>query len=361
MGCTCDSPARARTRTACLLVAACVSLIAGCNELEPIKRELLTKFTKLVKQKKSPFVPRDGITTRACSLFRTANQNSEIIRDLPAEAPIHLLDKIGDWYRVRTRDGKEGYVEQKVVGGQEIIQKIQELKRSIEGIRPQAEGTTKSRANFRLSPGREQEIVEVLQAGKKFEVYERVVTVRQGQRETASGIANAAASDTPSGDSTLEDFKKDVWYKVKIEDGRVGYLYTHNMVLTPPDEIARMVPFMRMVGWQTISMTDDPDRGAKNNYLVAYAPIGKDAGCDYTKLYLMTWSSRSKHHVITSQMKLSGILPITSFQHEGRPGFSVRYLHPTKKDKLIRADFVLFRGGMKKVNEEEIPDPSRIH
>lgn len=349
-------------RTALLLMAACL-LIAGCNEVEPIKKELLKKLGTFVKPR-SPFVPRDGITIRTCSLYRSANLNSEVIRELPAEASVHLMDKVGEWYRVRTRDGREGYIEQKMIGGEEIIQQIQGLKRSIEGIPPQAEGVTKARANFRLQPGREHTVVEVLPQGKKFEVYERVVTIRHSARDSLAGQQDGpdkTASDASIGEMTLDDFKKDAWYKVKIEDGRVGYLYSHNMTLTPPEDIARLVPFMRMVAWRTINVTDDPDRGPMNNYLVAYAPIGKDAGCDYTKLYLMSWSSRLQRRIISWQMKLSGILPITGYQFEGKPGFSVRYLHPSAKDKLVRADFGASRGSIKKVSEEEVPNPSPIH
>ena len=364
MGLTCDTRSALLFRATPLLLAACFSVVGGCKDIEPIKRELKIRFAQILRHKHEPFVPRDGVTIRSCSLYRAANPNSPVIRELPAEASVHLLGKVGDWFRVRTRDATEGFVKQEMVGGQDIIQRIQELKRSIESIPPQAEGITKARANFRLQPGREHKVVEVLPQGKKFEVYERVVTVRHTHQEPMARQLDApekTASDTPSGDATSEDFKKDVWYKVKIEDGRVGYLYTHNMVLKPPDDIARMVPFMRMVAWQAISVTDDPDLGAKNNYLVAYTPIGKDPGCDYTKLYLMTWSSRLKRRVISWQLRLAGILPLSTYRYKGRPGFSVRYLHPSKKDKLVRADFAAVRGGIKKVNEEEVPNPSLIH
>ncbi len=101
------------------------------------------------------------MTMRACSLYQTANPNSEIIKKLPAETPVYLLDKMGEWYRVRTRDGREGYIEQKMIGGEEIIARTHEFRRSIEGAPAQAEGETKTKANFRLYPGRNHEIVEV--------------------------------------------------------------------------------------------------------------------------------------------------------------------------------------------------------
>jgi hypothetical protein len=349
------------------VLAAWCALSAGCQELDTLKRELLRKAESKIIKKTNPFTPKDAITLRTCSLYQTANPNSEVIRKLPAETPVHLVDRIGEYYRIRTRDGREGYLEQKAVGGQEIIQRTQELRRSIEGMPPQAEGVTKTKANFRLDPGREKPVVEVLPPGKKFEVYERVVTVRRNSTNEKMVTRGRPESQAPSledvapADEVSEELKKDVWYKVKIEDGRVGYLYTHNMKLTPPEDIAGAVPFMRMVAWRSINVTDDPDRGVKNNYIVACAPIGKDPGCDYTRLYFMNWSSTLKRRNIVWQLRISGLLPITNYHFEGKPGFSVRHLHPTKRDKLILASFVFAKGNIRKVTEEEISNSSDVH
>lgn len=352
-----------------LVLAACLVVNSGCKEAETIKRELLKKVQSQLLKKKHPFTPRDGITIRACSLYQTANPNSEVIRKLPAETPIHLIDQIGEWYRVRTREGREGYLDQRMVGGEEIIRKTYELRRSIEGMPVQAEGVTKTKANFRLEPGREHPVLEVLPPGKKFEMYERVVTVRRMPNGAGTVPTRgrelgqlAPAEENPDPSEASDDpVKKDVWYKVKVEDGRVGYVYTHNLRFTPPDEIARMVPFMRLLAWRTMNVTDDPDLGAKNNYVAAYAPIGKDPGCDYTRLYVMNWSKRLKRLVIRWQLRLNGVLPITNFHFEGKPGFSVRYLHPTKKDKLVLANFAYTKGKIKKISEEEIPGTTQIH
>jgi len=289
-----------------------------------------------------------------------------VIRKLPAETPVHLVDKVGEWFRVRTRDGREGYLEQKVVGGQDIILRTQELRKSIEGMPAQAEGVTKTKANFRLQPGREHEVIEILPPGKRFEVFERVVTARSGtssDRAATRGkkAVDQAPEEAPPADDSLDDLKKDVWYKVKIEDGRVGYIYTHNMKLTPPEDIARAVPFMRMVAWRSVNVTDDPERGAKSNYVVAYAPIGKDPGCDYTRLYLMTWSAKLKRRAISWQLGTRGILPITNYISEGRPGFSVRTLHPTRKDRLVLSSYAFVKGQIRKVGEEEMTSPSEFH
>ncbi len=360
------------------IIGFCVTIISlgiallaatGCQEVDTLKREILKKYQGQILKKKSPFTPRDGITIRASSLYQTANPNSEVTVKLPAETPVHLVDKVGEYYRARTRDGREGYLDQKVVGGQEIILKTQELRRSIEGMPPQGEGVIHTKANFRLEPGRQYEVIEILPPGKKFEVYERVVSVRRPNSPaekiaTRGKLGNRTVSleDAASVDEALDDqAKKDVWYKVKIEDGRVGYVYTHNMRLTPPEDIARIVPFMRMVGWRTVNSTDDPDQGAKNNYIVAYAPIGKDPGCDYTRLYFMTWSTKLKRRSPGWQLPINGVLPVTNYQFEGKPGFSVRYLHPSKKDKLVLASFVVVKGNIRKVGEEEIPNTARIH
>ena len=352
-----------------VLCSAFLLCIAGCQEADTVMNELKKKAETTILKKKNPFTQRDGITVRPTDLYQAANKNSEVLRKVPAETQVHLLDAIGEWYRVRTRDGREGYLEQKVVGGQEVIEKTNELRRSIEGVPPQAEGITKSRANFRLEPGRHQEIIEVLPAGKKFELYERVVTPRDSNPPAGERATRGKPSDptarlgevSPGDDLAGDEAKKDVWYKVKIEDGRVGYLYTHNIRLSPPEDIARVVPFMRMVAWRTVNTKDDPDRGAKNNYIVAYAPLGKDAGCDYTRLYFMNWNVKMKRRGVGWQLRIAGVLPITDYQFEGKPGFSVRSLHPSHKDKLVLASFVFSQGRIKKVSEEEIPDPAPLH
>ena len=351
-----------------LIIVVIGSLCSGCQEVDTLKRELILKAQSTILKKKSQFVPKDGMTIRPTSLYQTANPNSEVIRKLPAETPVHLMDKVGDMFRARTRDGREGYIEQRAVGGDEIIHKTQELRLSIEGLPIQAEAVTKTKANFRLAPGRHHEVVETLPPGKKLEVYERVVTLRKNtpiDRNAVKGKPGAeqpkSLEDIGSLDENSDDVRKDVWYKVKIEDGRVGYIFTHNMKLTPPDDIAKAVPFMRMIAWRTVNSTDDPDRGLKNNYIVAYAPIGKDAGCDYSRLYFMSWSPKLKRRIITWQLRIDGILPITDYHFEGKPGFSVRYLHPTKKDRLVLASFVFNKGSIRKVSEEEIPNNTDVH
>jgi SH3-like domain-containing protein len=291
-----------------------------------------------------------------------------VVAKLPAETTVHLIDKVGEWYRVRTREGREGYLDQKVVGGEDIIRRTNELRRSIEGIPVQAEGAIKSKANFRLDPGRNYPVLEILPPGKKFEMYERVVTLQRPGTPAdkaatrGPGDEQAAEEEAPqSGELSDDTAKKDVWYKVKIEDGRVGYVYTHNLRFTPPEDIARMVPFMRLLAWRPVNATDDPDLGAKNHYVAAYAPIGKDAGCDYTRLYFMSWSKQLKRLNISWQSRISGLLPITDFHYEGKPGFSVRSLHPTARDKLVLTNFYITKGKVVKAGEEEIQAAAQVH
>ncbi len=352
-----------------IVIGLMVSLIpiTGCQELKTIRRELEKKWGAKFGKNKPPFMARDGITVRSCPLHQTANQNSEVLHRLPAETQVHLIDKIGDWYRTRTSDGREGYLDHRVVGGEEVIERTRELRKSIEGIPPQAEGVTKSKANFRFEPGRQHPVVEELPTGKKFEMYERVVTAKPAQKSgrahqtQGSNPGGSSPAENPEGpaDPTVDSVKKDAWYKVKIDDGRVGYVYTHNLRFTPNQDIVRELGHLRIVAWRPVSATDDPDTGAQNNYVVACVPKGKDPGCDYTALYFLNWSTKAKKMVTGWPQRVSGMLPITNFQSEGKPGFSIRQLHPNKKDKLVLTHFVYAKGAIRKVSEEEISVPKK--
>ena len=353
-----------------LLLLACVTLVSGCKEANTLITEVRDKVFKQYLQPKEPFVPRDGITVKTCPLYQAANHNSPVIRRLPAESTVHLVDRTGDWFRVRTRDGREGYLFNKLVAGEKIIRRTLELKRSIERLPVQAEGILKSKANFRLYPGRDHKTLDLIPQGAKFEMYERVVTLRRTQdhvRPAASKptgpVGNPAPEPAAVGPTPDEAVKKDVWYKVKLEDGRVGFIYTHNLKFTPPPEIvAKKVNWLRIVAWRAVSATDDPDFGAKKNYVVAYAPLGKDPGCDYTQLYYMFWHTKKKKLDNSRPLKNSYVLPITDFHFERRPGFSVRYLHPVKPDRLVMASYVYSqsRGRFKRISEEEIPNPAEL-
>lgn len=344
-------------------VTGCV-FVTGCQEVETLKREALKVIKKRVKTK-DPFTPRDGITMRACPLYGTANVNSEPLRKLPAETQMRLIDKMGDWFRVRTLDGREGYIKLANIGGEEIIHKTLELRKSIEGMPVQAEGVLKNKANFRLEPGRQHKVVETLPAGRKFEMYERVVTLRPTPRKhrqlsapTAQLSPTVMTDQGPGLGSEPEIAPKDVWYKVRIEDGRVGYIYTHNLQFTPPADIARIVNYMRIVAWRVINTTQDPDLGAMNDYVAVYAPLGQDPGCDYTRLYYIPWLKSKKKHEQMAWRSIQGVLPVMNYHAHGKPGFSVRYLHPTRSDKLVMANFVIdrrSRGIIKLVSQEEIP------
>jgi hypothetical protein len=138
-------------RLAVLTMVLCLPLFSGCQEASTLLREIRNRVDKVYKTK-TPFEQKDGLTIRTCWMYMTANENSEVIGRLPPETPVRLISKIGDYYRARTRDGREGYLKEKMVGGEEIIAKTQQLRKSIEGLTPQAEGITKSKANFRLEP-----------------------------------------------------------------------------------------------------------------------------------------------------------------------------------------------------------------
>ncbi len=360
----------AQACAALIIILGCLCLMTGCQEAETIKREVLQAIQKKLGRKAKPFKPRDGITIRDCRLYSTANPNSQITRELMPETRLRLVDKVGDFYRTVVHDGTEGYVNRRCIGGQETIDRIHELRESIEGVPVQAVGVLKNKANFRLYAGRKHDVLETLAPDREFEMFERVVTLREIKKPnpTPNDPLPEVAVPRPQVPEPDEQpsVKKDVWYKIRLtdpKDRRVGFVYTHNLKFTPPAEIERMVPYMRMVAWRVVSTTEDPDLGPKNNYAVAYAPIGRDPECDYTTLYYMYWHKRLKRLVLSRPLRIPGILPITGFHHGRIPGFTIRRLIPSQPGKLLLIGCIYDhrRGKIAFKSEDVIPDPHTYH
>jgi uncharacterized protein YgiM (DUF1202 family) len=211
------------------------------------------------------------------------------------------------WEEIHAGQKLSGFVRSSTLGPPELIEKLRGLMKSIEGVEPQAVGVTTAATNFRLEPGSEGQVIEKLPAGTRFEMFERQATLTpQVVNPVAGGPKETKA-------------RKEVWYKVRLPDGRVGYIYTRNLEFEPPTELTEYTRSRRTVAWLKLRSLKSETSDSVNEYLVAYATPGVDFGADYNRVEIYIWDGKG-YQTAFAQSSLQGILPIHVI-HEGNDVF----------------------------------------
>jgi len=211
------------------------------------------------------------------------------------------------WEKVHAGQDLSGFVRSSALGTPELIEKLRGLMKSVEGLEPQASGVTTASAYFRIDPGSEGQTIEKLSAETRFDMFERQATLAPQVTKPTEGTTNKSKP------------RKEVWYKVRVPDGRVGYINTRNLKFEPPPELTEYTHSRRTVAWQKLRSLKSETSDSANDYLVAYATPGVDFGADYNRIEIYT-SDGKAYQTAFAQGSLQGILPI-HVTHEGNDVF----------------------------------------
>jgi hypothetical protein len=225
---------------------------------------------------------------------------------------------VNEWTKIRLEKKGTGFVKSPTLGTPEIIERIQSLKKSIEEIEPQATGVTTAPTFLRLEPGRDGTPVEKLPTGTHFEMFERQATYRF----------------KPTSKFSAQRKDKDVWYKVRLADGRVGYIFTSNFNLEPPPELSMYTHFRRPMAWLKLRSKTGSEGETVYDYVVAYATPGVDFGADFDRLEIYYWDgSQYQTAFVTSSLK--GILPIKLVRKAEKIFYEFAEIDPEHEHQVI--------------------------
>ncbi|MBI2566195.1 MAG: SH3 domain-containing protein [Candidatus Schekmanbacteria bacterium] len=201
------------------------------------------------------------------------------------------------WVAVLLEDGRRGYAKRSMFADATVMVVLDELAKSVQDIPVQAMGHAKVATFLRLAPGRDGQTLEKLPRGTTFEMFERAATLR-----TAKGAVDGE-------DGPPESAVKEIWYKVRLEDGRVGYCYTSNVEFDPPVALSEYTRQRRTVAWQVLRSVPMGDLGSVNEYVVAYASIGEDFGADFNRIEVYTWDG-GRYQTPFAKSGVRGLLPL---------------------------------------------------
>jgi hypothetical protein len=128
--------------------------------------------------------------------------------------------------------------------------------------------------------------------------------------------------------------RKEVWYKVRLADGRVGYIYTRNLKFEPPPELTEYTQFRPTLAWLKLRRIESEGFGGVNEYLVAYATPGVNFGADYDRVEIYTWDGK-RYQTAFARSSLRGILPIPVIHEGNEVYFELRELDAKQPGQLF--------------------------
>lgn len=193
------------------------------------------------------------------------------------------------WWRVKSGNVR-GFMEKKGIAGEQQYKEINDLIDGAKNAPVQATGETSKKASLLVKPESGTFVIQFLKEPVAADILERLV-VTTGEKEKA---------------------KRQVWYKIRLANGRVGFVTKRSLLLTPPSELNVYTQVRTPVSWYILGEKEDPETKKKGyDYLVTYASVDADVDTDFTRIELYTYDIKSKQYATAlARSGLYGILPI---------------------------------------------------
>ena len=229
---------------------------------------------------------------------------------------LQVLDRDRRFFKVRTDAGVEGWVEQRNVIPQQVVDQLQVLNQQEQNTPVQGAGVTRNDTNIHVSPGRDTDHLYILTSGTKVALLKRATAEKNLPGGAKTG------SDQPA--KPLED-----WWLIRDPEGHMGWVLGRMIDVDVPLDIAQYAEGQRIVASFVLDQVTDGDKQVPQ-YLVLLNENKDGLPFDYSQVRVFTWNVR-KHRYETAyrEHNLKGVLPVTlgkqNFDKEGMlPVFVVR-------------------------------------
>lgn len=229
---------------------------------------------------------------------------------------LQVLERDRRFVKVRTDAGLEGWVEQRNLIPQQVVNQLQALTQQEQNTPVQGTGVTRNDTNIHVEPGRDTDHLYILTSGSK------VTLLKRATAEKNLPGAPKPGSDQPA--RPLED-----WWLIRDPLGHVGWVLGRMIDVDVPLEIAQYAEGQRMVASFVLDQVDDGGKQVPQ-YLVLLTENKDGMPFDFNQIRVFTWNVR-KHRYETAyrEHNLNGVLPVTlskeNFDKEGTlPVFVIR-------------------------------------
>ncbi len=214
---------------------------------------------------------------------------------------LDVLDREKRFVKVRTKDGAEGWIEQRYVISQQVFDNFQKLTQEHQKDPLQATGSTRNDTNLHIEPGRETDHLYLLPAASKVQVLARGMAERSG----VVAPPTPGKKDKPAG-PLMED-----WWLIRDAQGHAGWVLARMVDLDVPLEIAQYAEGQRFVAFFVLNEVADGDKKVPQ-YLALLTEPKDGQPFDFDKVHVFTWNvKRHRYETAYRERNLNGVLPVT--------------------------------------------------
>lgn len=279
------------------------------------------------------------VTVERATLRSTTARVATLSGEVKRGDNVWIVDQHSPWVKVKTMTKKpvEGWLDEKYVVLQKLVNESRKLLREVEQLPPQAIGRLKIDARLRLKPAREDDdnnVIQILRARSTFDILEK-------QRTPRSAVAGADTDEANDASQSQEPAKFDTWYKVRLPREfvcRVGWLLAASTELAVPPEIQSFESGLRrFAGWQEVGVVQDSESGEVHNYIVFEKQIfGGDPQADFDRVYGVGWDANDhSYYSFFAESNLRGVFPVMRRAAGNEPILVIRLLEKNNREVSV--------------------------
>ena len=271
------------------------------------------------------------VTVRALTVWSRVAQVKEPVTKLRNGARVWIFEQREEWSRVRTEDGKEGWVQNEYLASRHIYEKFVQLGEKHAADPPQAQGHVRALSNLRTHPGRDSDRLFQVDVNEKVEILGRALAPAPYHVGTGPGqpLEGAVGGEPPTSGEPLAS--KEEWYLIRSPGApgdipQIGWIYGRLVAFDPPEELLDYAKEKRCVAWFVLNQVKDPVQGARNQYLVLAAGRGEDESCDFAEMRVFTWNTRAhRYETAFRQGNICGQWPARVLESDPVPAFALTF------------------------------------
>ena len=249
--------------------------------------------------KKEPAKEQATVVAKHASVRMKNSATSRTLATLEPETKIDIMEKQGNWYRIRYGD-TQGWMEETTLLTEAMAAKLKAMVDEAKKLETQNTALLRDDANIRLDPGRTTKVMRRLLAETKVEVLERRTLPRPN--------ANPPALD--------------VWIKVRVSPTEVGWLLGSVLDYEAPAAIGGFMEGSNYSAIKPLNTVEDSEVGPVIWYVVGERRPGAPPDVAFDGIRVFTWNLKKHRYETAYRIKgIRGAYPLVAGKDGSNPMF----------------------------------------